>query len=51
MLKSFPCPIPKSAPGTRFTDRKLLPVNPKSQQFAPTPTLPVRMRKVMAGVS
>ena len=33
----------------KFQDRKLLSVNPKKEQFAPTPAEPVRQRYKMAG--
>lgn len=33
----------------RFVDRDLMKVNPKKEQFAPTPAEPVRAHKRMAG--
>ena len=35
--------------GGRLADRNLLGTNPKTQQFEPTPTEPVRQRFKMAG--
>ena len=35
--------------GGRFVPRNLVPVNPKREQFAPTPAEPVRSRFRMAG--
>lgn len=33
----------------RFVDRNLMKVNPRKQQFEPTPAEPVRLRYKMAG--
>lgn len=35
--------------GGKFNDRKLLGVNPKKEQFEPTPAEPVRQHFKMAG--
>lgn len=48
--KPVPSPFPKANDeGGKFVSRNLLPVNPKQQQFEPTPAEPVRLRYKMAG--
>lgn len=46
-------PKPRMAKGNdeggKFVDRDLMKVNPRTQQFEPTPSEPVRQHKKMAG--
>lgn len=49
-----PQPVPKCCPGGnseggRFVSRDLRSVNPRKQQFEPTPAEPVRQKFKMAG--
>ncbi len=50
MAKAYKSPIRKANDeGGRFVDRNLMKVNPKKEQFAPTPVEPVRQRAKMGG--
>lgn len=51
MAKSYKAPkMPKgNDEGGKFVPRKLMPVNPLREQFAPTPAEPVRQRFKMGG--
>ena len=48
--KPVPSPFSKvTDEGGKFVDRNLMKVNPKTEQFAPTPAEPVRRRYKMGG--
>lgn len=57
MAKVQKYPLPAKVPywpkgtdeGGRFVDRKLMGVDPKKEQFAPTDAVPVRQHFKMAG--
>ena len=53
MPKSSKMPTPYmpkgNSEGGKYVDRNLMKVNPKKEQFAPTPAEPVRLRYRMGG--
>lgn len=53
MSKSLKMAVPRmpkgNSEGGKYVDRPLMKVNPKKEQFAPTPAEPVRQHFKMAG--